>query len=83
MLWKGTKKFGIGFSSVDNDGSKCTYVVARYRPTGNVAGVFRDNVAVASDKRSCTDPSKISLHSAMESAESGAENPDDLDPRGW
>ena len=64
LLWKGTKKFGIGFASAKNEDITCTYVVARYRPTGNVAGAFRDNVELALDKRTCVNPSLVSLYDA-------------------
>lgn len=59
LLWKGTKKFGIGLASTKKGNSTCTYVVARYRPTGNVAGAFRDNVALALDRRTCTNPATV------------------------
>uniref|UniRef100_A0A5F8HH35 Golgi-associated plant pathogenesis-related protein 1 n=1 Tax=Monodelphis domestica TaxID=13616 RepID=A0A5F8HH35_MONDO len=43
MIWKGTKKMGVGKASA-NDGS--SYVVARYFPAGNVVnpGLFEENV---------------------------------------
>ena len=82
MLWKGTKKLGIGFSMVNNEGTTCTYVVARYRPTGNVVGEFRDNVAVSRDKKSCINPAKISLFTAVEDAVNDIATPSDLQPRG-
>ena len=56
MIWKGTKRFGIGMARTEDGDNTCTYIVARYRPTGNVAGAFRDNVAKTTDKRSCGDP---------------------------
>ena len=82
MLWKGTKKFGIGFSMVDNEGVQCTYVVARYRPTGNVVGAFRDNVAVARDKKRCINPASIGLFTAVEDSLNDAGIPSDLPPKG-
>ncbi|XP_044517021.1 Golgi-associated plant pathogenesis-related protein 1 isoform X1 [Gracilinanus agilis] len=43
MIWKGTKKMGVGKASA-NDGS--SYVVARYFPAGNIVnpGLFEENV---------------------------------------
>lgn len=66
MLWKGTKRFGIGFAKMESGEGTCTYVVARYRPTGNVAGAFRDNVASSVDKRTCTNPSTLGSYSVNE-----------------
>ena len=82
LLWNGTKKFGIGFAMVDNDGSKCSYVVARYRPTGNVVGEFRDNIAVARDKRNCVNPATVGLLATTESAVGVAENISVWEPKG-
>ena len=53
MVWKGTKKFGIGMATVDSTGDTCSYIVARYSPIGNVAGEFRDNIAKSISKTSC------------------------------
>lgn len=42
MVWKGTKEIGIG--KAKSSGGK-VFVVASYRPTGNVVGHFVENVA--------------------------------------
>ena len=45
MVWKSSTKFGIAKATGrNNNGMKCTYVVARYLPAGNVSGQFKKNV---------------------------------------
>ena len=41
MIWKSTKKMGMSFASR----GKCTFVVARYDPPGNVDGKFNENLS--------------------------------------
>ena len=59
IIWKGTKRFGIGFANVENGDKVCSYIVARYKPTGNVVGAFRDNVQTTVDKKTCIDPRAV------------------------
>eukprot|EP00794_Sanderia_malayensis_P019050 gene19050-20963_t len=44
VVWKSSKKFGIGRHVKRKGPLICTYVVARYRPPGNVDGKYNDNV---------------------------------------
>ena len=47
VVWKPSKEFGIGYATgVDQRHSdvKCVYVVARYKPAGNILGQFSTNV---------------------------------------
>ena len=44
MVWKSSTKFGIAKATGISNGMKCTYVVARYLPAGNVSGQFKKNV---------------------------------------
>ena len=44
VVWLNSKVFGIGKASVVREGMLCTYVVARYDPTGNQPNTFSDNV---------------------------------------
>ena len=36
VVWKNSKKLGMGISVVKRDGCVYTFIVARYSPTGNV-----------------------------------------------
>jgi hypothetical protein len=42
MMWKGSKEFGVAIARGSK--SKWTYVVARYRPRGNIPHQYKDNV---------------------------------------
>ncbi|XP_065641732.1 uncharacterized protein LOC100206500 isoform X2 [Hydra vulgaris] len=45
LVWKNTSFLGVGFHTVTNpDGEECTFVVARYRPSGNLKNKFKNNV---------------------------------------
>ena len=44
MVWKGSKRFGVGIASKTVKGTIRTYIVARYNPPGNFAGEYLDNV---------------------------------------
>ena len=47
VVWKPTKEFGIGYATgVDkhDPDMKCVYVVARYKPAGNILGRFSASV---------------------------------------
>ncbi|XP_065676309.1 uncharacterized protein LOC100206500 isoform X3 [Hydra vulgaris] len=45
LIWKNTSFLGIGFHTVSNpDNEECTFVVARYRPSGNLKNKFKNNV---------------------------------------
>lgn len=47
VVWKGTKKVGVGIatsSKPDDKGYYVSCVVARYSPPGNYVGQFKSNV---------------------------------------
>lgn len=44
VVWKKSVELGIGKADVDKDGMKCTYIVGRYRPAGNMGGEYAENV---------------------------------------
>lgn len=45
MVWKNTKEIGMGVAkSIDDVNNKYVYVVALYRPPGNIEAQLRDNV---------------------------------------
>lgn len=59
LVWKPTKEFGIGYATgVDNrdPGMKCVYVVARYKPAGNILGKFSSSVGghMSDDETPCS-----------------------------
>lgn len=42
VVWKGSRKMGIGLAT--NPSTQSTFVVARYLPPGNYQGMFPQNV---------------------------------------
>ena len=46
VVWKSTKQLGIGKAVKGNK----VYIVANYRPPGNCAAFFKDNVMPAGSK---------------------------------
>jgi hypothetical protein len=42
MVWKESKELGMGWAK-SSDG-RSVYIVARYRPAGNMMGAFEQNV---------------------------------------
>lgn len=42
VVWKGTKKVGIGLAK--SKSSNKTYVIALYDPSGNIVGKEKDNI---------------------------------------
>ena len=48
-MWKATKAVGVAQASTGSGYSKQIFIVARYRPAGNLTGKFRENVG---EKRS-------------------------------
>lgn len=44
VVWKSTKKLGVGIASVKDDFWTTTYIVARYSPPGNYYGRFKQEV---------------------------------------
>ena len=44
MVWKSTKKIGVGFSRMEVKGSEGWFMVFHYDPPGNYAGKFGENV---------------------------------------
>ena len=43
-MWKESLELCIGKADVNENGMKCTYVVGRYRPAGNMIGDYAKNV---------------------------------------
>ena len=43
-MWKESLELGIGKADVNENGMKCTYIVGRYRPAGNMIGDYAKNV---------------------------------------
>ena len=43
-MWKESLELGIGKADVNKNGMKCTYIVGRYRPAGNMIGDYAKNV---------------------------------------
>jgi hypothetical protein len=43
LVWKGSKELGMGRAKTPD--GRCTYVVARYRPAGNVVNYMDENVS--------------------------------------
>ncbi len=44
VVWKDSKKLGVGKATGKKQNMTCTYVVARYQPRGNIVSQFKDNV---------------------------------------
>lgn len=44
VVWKESVELGIGKADVNKNGMKCTYIVGRYRPAGNMGGTYDQNV---------------------------------------
>ena len=44
VVWKESVELGIGKADIDKDGMRCTYVVGRYKPAGNMMGDYAENV---------------------------------------
>lgn len=44
VVWKSTKKLGVGIASVKHGFWTTTYIVARYSPPGNYNGRFKQEV---------------------------------------
>ena len=44
VVWKASKELGIGKAESDEGGMKCTYIVGRYNPAGNMISDFAKNV---------------------------------------
>lgn len=44
VVWKGSVELGIGKADIEKDGMKCTYIVGRYKPAGNMMGDYAENV---------------------------------------
>lgn len=43
-MWKESTVLGIGRAEAKKDGMKCAYIVARYKPAGNLMGEYQANV---------------------------------------
>ena len=54
LVWNGTSELGVGVAESEKAGKHCVYVVARYKPKGNIKDKeqFRVNV-----KKGVFDPS--------------------------
>lgn len=46
IIWKNTKELGVGTAQSKSGNF---FLVARYKPSGNTDGSFKDNVEAASD----------------------------------
>lgn len=44
VVWKSTKKLGVGIASIKRGFWTTTYIVARYTPPGNYEGKFKQEV---------------------------------------
>ena len=44
MVWRKSEELGVGVATGTKHGLECTYIVARYRPAGNVYGQYSENV---------------------------------------
>jgi len=44
VVWKGSKRLGVGTAKGKWRGYDCEYIVARYTPPGNYPGEFSENV---------------------------------------
>jgi len=44
IVWKGSKRLGVGKAKGKWKGYDCEFIVARYTPAGNVRGAFPENV---------------------------------------
>ena len=44
VVWKKSTKVGMGKATKKKNGGLCTYIVARYKPAGNFAGKYKENV---------------------------------------
>lgn len=60
VVWAGSKKLGMAKVVREQNGLRCTYVVARYGPTGNVNTGFSKNVkeGTFNEKKHCSDVMK-------------------------
>lgn len=52
VVWKASTVLGIGRAEGTKHGMKCAYIVARYKPAGNQAGQYQQNVPKGSFDRS-------------------------------
>ena len=52
VVWKASMVLGIGLAEGTKNGMKCAYIVARYKPAGNQAGQYQQNVQKGSFDRS-------------------------------
>lgn len=64
VIWKESVELGIGKADIDKNGMKCSYIVGRYRPAGNMVGDYAENVPKGSfDKaKDCTAEKRSILH---------------------
>ena len=80
IVWKDTKTIGFGKAiSKNKAGLICTYVVARYKPAGNIVEQFRENVKKGSfDESMCSDlkGTLLSMPSSTDVCEDEKENTD-------
>ena len=65
MVWKDTQRLGIGRAiKSDTGGEICTYIIAVYRPPGNLKGFFKENVEEGTFDRDSFCSNKSSKKSA-------------------
>ena len=51
VVWKKSKKIGVGHAVTRKKNTICTYVIAIYKPNGNVIGNFNENVLQGSFRK--------------------------------
>ncbi|XP_065647709.1 uncharacterized protein LOC105846415 isoform X4 [Hydra vulgaris] len=56
VVWKSSTYFGMGKATFKKDGLICTYIVARYKPQGNIVFKYKENVISGSfdSTRTCS-----------------------------
>ncbi|KAK3752753.1 hypothetical protein QZH41_018719 [Actinostola sp. cb2023] len=55
VIWKASKEMGVGCSRTETNDSGPVYIVALYRPAGNIPRIIRDNVLSPGTKGSDPD----------------------------
>lgn len=66
VVWKATTAVGVAQAAVGSGSSKQIFIVARYRPRGNVLRIFKENVGnkrASGTVPTTTDLSLISIQS--------------------
>ena len=61
LVWKATKKLGLGLIQVKSEDKKYSWLVARYEPSGNILGSYLGNVTAETDKNCGMDSRRDSV----------------------